>query len=256
MPRIRFVFLIIVVVFSSLAVAGQAEIRSEIEEANAELSEIYGFSVKYSLTILKGEGHEQPAAIDNNGIYQIFLYTSSYKPGVARHELAHVYFFEYLRIRDINPDEIPLWYHEVIAEGFQNLHTGTRRSALRVAFFDFTEYEEKYPVKDDQSVFYGAVASFADYILKRNSYNKLLEVVNEFSTEREIDTAFLNVFGSTVRSMLLKWRIVFLLPYSPFVVGVVLFLYLLIGRRDKYWRKFPLDLRSLEEDEETKNRRM
>jgi hypothetical protein len=63
-----------VVVFSSLAVAGQAEIRSEIEEANAELSEIYGFSVKYSLTILKGEGHEQPAAIDNNGIYQIFLY--------------------------------------------------------------------------------------------------------------------------------------------------------------------------------------
>lgn len=250
------IILVFVIILSSDLVATQAEIRSEIEEANAELSEIYGFSVRYSLTILKGEGHEQPAAIDDNGIYQIFLYTSSYKPGVSRHELAHVYFFEYLRSRDLNPDEIPLWYHEVIAEGFQNLHTGTNRLILRIAFFDFTEFEKRYPVKEDQSIFYGAVASFADYILERHSYGRLLEVVDEFSIKREMDAAFLNVFGSTVRSMILKWRIVFLLPYSPFVVGVVLFLYLLIGRRDKYWRKFPLDLKSLEEDEETRNRKI
>jgi hypothetical protein len=247
---------ILVIALATVSGFGQLEIRNEIEEANAELSMIYSFSVKYSLTILKGEGHEQPAAIDNNGIYQIFLYTSSYKPGVARHELAHVYFFEYLRSRDLNPDEIPLWYHEVIAEGFQNLHTRTYRPELRAAFFDFTEFDRRYPQKADQSVFYGAVSSFAGYILARYSYRDLIRVIDEFSDERDIDPAFIKVFGSSLSSMITSWRLTILLPYSPFLIGVVLFLYLLIGRRDKYWRKFPLDLRSLGEDEETKNRRV
>ncbi|WP_258367106.1 hypothetical protein [Mesotoga sp. TolDC] len=248
--------MILVIALATVSGFGQLEIRNEIEEANAELSMIYSFSVKYSLTILKGEGHEQPAAIDNNGIYQIFLYTSSYKPGVARHELAHVYFFEYLRSRDLNPDEIPLWYHEVIAEGFQNLHTRTYRPELRAAFFDFTEFDRRYPQKADQSVFYGAVSSFAGYILARYSYRDLIRVIDEFSDERDIDPAFIKVFGSSLSSMITSWRLTILLPYSPFLIGVVLFLYLLIGRRDKYWRKFPLDLRSLGEDEETKNRRV
>jgi len=233
---------------------GQLEIRNEIEEANAELSKIYSFSVKYSLTILKGEGHEQPAAIDDNGIYQIFLYTSSYRSGVARHELAHVYFFEYLRSEGLNSDEIPLWYHELVAEGFQNLHTRASRPELRAAFFDFTEFEKRYPQKADQSVFYGAVSSFAGYILERYSYRDLIRVIDEFSDERDINTAFIEVFGSSLGSMIASWRLIFLLPYSPFLIGVVLFLYLLIGRRDKYWRKFPLDLRNLEEDKETKEK--
>ncbi|KUK68002.1 hypothetical protein LH53_01655 [Mesotoga sp. TolDC] len=250
------ILVILVIALATVSGFGQLEIRNEIEEANAELSMIYSFSVKYSLTILKGEGHEQPAAIDNNGIYQIFLYTSSYKPGVARHELAHVYFFEYLRSRDLNPDEIPLWYHEVIAEGFQNLHTRTYRPELRAAFFDFTEFDRRYPQKADQSVFYGAVSSFAGYILARYSYRDLIRVIDEFSDERDIDPAFIKVFGSSLSSMITSWRLTILLPYSPFLIGVVLFLYLLIGRRDKYWRKFPLDLRSLGEDEETKNRRV
>ncbi|MFA6656146.1 MAG: hypothetical protein WCS38_02465 [Mesotoga sp.] len=248
------IILILVITLATVSGFGQLEIREEIEEANAELSMIYSFSVKYSLTILKGEGHEQPAAIDDNGIYQIFLYTSSYRSGVARHELAHVYFFEYLRSEGLNPDEIPLWYHELIAEGFQNLHTRTRRPELRAAFFDFTEFDRRYPQKTDQSVFYGAVSSFAGYILERFSYRDLIRVIDEFSDERDISPAFVKVFGSSLGSMITSWRLIVLLPYSPFLIGVVLFLYLLIGRREKYWRKFPLDLRSLEEDKETKEK--
>ncbi len=247
--------LLLTVILISIYAFSQVEIRREIEEANAELSQIYGFSVKYNLTILKGEGHEQPAAIDDNGIYQIFLYTTSYRSGVARHELAHVYFFEYLRSIGFTPNEIPVWYHELMAEGFQSLHSRTRIPILRVAFYDFTEFDRRYPDKDDQSVFYGAVSSFAGYILERHSYIDLTSVAEEFLEEGDMSAAFSKVFGSSLGSMILKWRLIFLLPYSPFLIGVVLFLYLLIGRRDKYWRKFPLDLESLREDEETKNRR-
>ena len=249
-------FLIILTVFLALTVFSQQEIRDEIDLANSELIEIYGFQVNYSLTILKGEGHEQPAAIDSNGSYMIFLYTANYKKGVARHELAHVYFFEFLRRKGSTPREFPIWYHELMAEGFQNLHLRLRWPSLRAGFYVFTGYDDRYPEKESQGIFYGAVSGFAGFLVSRGGYGKLLEVAEEYLLSKDMESSFRKVYGSGLNSLVLKWRVVFLIPYSPFLIGLVLFLYLLIGRRERYWRQFPLNQENLSGDIERENDRV
>ena len=235
----------------SLSLLAQTEtrIRNEIKVANEELIEIYGFQVRYNLTILTGQGHEQPAAIDDDGMYQIFLYTSNFRDGVARHELAHVYFFEHLRKKGLGPETIPLWYHELVAEGFQNLHSRTGRPPLRSGFFDFTAYAKNYPPEKDRTIFYGAVESFASFLLSRFDYKSLLYLVDEFSSSGDMNSSFRAIFGSSLDSLIAKWRVFFLLPYSPFLIGVVIFLYLLVGRRERYWRQFHLNPESLKRGE-------
>jgi len=239
--RVRSLLILWLLVSISLFAQVETKIRNEIRAANDELIEIYGFQVRYNLTILTGQGHEQPAAIDDNGMYQIFLYTSNFRDGVARHELAHVYFFEYLRKIGSSPETIPLWYHELIAEGFQNLRSRSGRPPLRSGFFDFTVSIKNYPPEKDRSVFYGAVESFAGFLLSRFDYENLLHLVDEFSSSGDMNSSFKEIFGSSLDNLIIKWRVLFLLPYSPFLVGVVIFLYLLIGRRERYWRQFPLD---------------
>ncbi|HQQ56709.1 MAG TPA: hypothetical protein PKY42_08990, partial [Mesotoga sp.] len=68
--RVRSLLILWLLVSISLFAQVETKIRNEIRAANDELIEIYGFQVRYNLTILTGQGHEQPAAIDDNGMYQ------------------------------------------------------------------------------------------------------------------------------------------------------------------------------------------
>jgi hypothetical protein len=248
--RARSILIIWLLISLSLLAQTETRIRNEIKAANDELIEIYGFQVRYNLTILTGQGHEQPAAIDDDGMYQIFLYTSNFRDGVARHELAHVYFFEHLRKKGSSPETIPLWYHELIAEGFQNLHSRAGRPPLRSGFFDFTTSTNNYPPEKDRAIFYSAVESFAGFLLSRFDYKSLLYLVDEFSSSGDMNSSFKAIFGSSLDSLIAKWRVFFLLPYSPFLIGVVIFLYLLIGRRERYWRQFHLNPENLKKGED------
>lgn len=199
----------LLLIVSTLSLAQQG-IREEIGAANFELMGIYKFSVKYNLTILKGEGHEHPTAIDDDGIYQIFLYTSNYRAGVARHELAHVYFFEHLRRNGASPEEVPLWYHELIAEGFQNLNSSMARPGLRAGFYRFIAIDKKYPPQEEQGAFYGSVGSFASFLTSRLGYEGLIHTIEVFSRTGDMEVSFKETYGIDLSGLILRWRFLYL----------------------------------------------
>ncbi|WP_019244071.1 MULTISPECIES: DUF2268 domain-containing putative Zn-dependent protease [Bacillus] len=87
--------------------------------------EWFNYVVKKEIHIFLGKSDEELQHDDKGSYYEylkiIYLNSEMEKEqfdNILAHELAHLYFTEYVKDQNINVDDIPLWFHEGIAMSF------------------------------------------------------------------------------------------------------------------------------------------
>ncbi|OAA31398.1 hypothetical protein AT15_07840 [Kosmotoga arenicorallina S304] len=241
----KFAFLTIVFLFFFNCFAIEADLTSEeISAVYKELQNLFHLSPSYSLVI--DENAEHSHSVDNDtGYYKIVIRKDELGLPILAHELAHIFFFELLATKNIKPEEIPLWYHELVALWFQQhfQKSGSYRILdFNTIFFPFLQYQSNYPQSKKLDAFYGALDSFAEYLSKRYEFQDfVVETVDTYIQLKDFTAAVNEVFEENIDNLISSWRIHKLIPYLLFLAIVGFFMYLALGRGDKHWRELEFD---------------
>ncbi|MBO8165985.1 MAG: hypothetical protein H0Z25_02045 [Kosmotoga sp.] len=216
----------------------------EISAVYEKLQNLFRLSPSYSLVV--DEKTEHSHSVDNNtGYYKIVIRKDELELSILAHEMAHIFFFELLKRNNIEPEEIPLWYHELMALWFQAQFQNTENYRIldfKTIFFPFFQYRSNYPRSNKLEPFYGSIDSFAGYLSKRYEFRDfIVETVEKYAELKDFTTAINTVLGTELDRVIIGWRIRKLIPYFSFAAVVVLFIYLALGRGDKHWRELEFD---------------
>ncbi|MFW6119511.1 MAG: hypothetical protein ACOC80_01210 [Petrotogales bacterium] len=221
-------------------------IKDDVETVYHELFKIFEVKPNYTLVILDTV-NDHPRAIKYDSGYRVLIPASSYYSEQARHEMAHIFLMEYAKKFDIKAERLPIWYHELVASWFTVLDKWKLNLLpLNAIFDDFTEYSGDYP--EEKEDFYRAIEGFAVYLSKRYSFEEFVNVtIKEFNSNQNMKQAMNVFFNGTLEDEYSKWKMIQLIPYSIYLLFVVLMIYLLLGRRDRNWRGLEFDPRTPEE---------
>ncbi len=238
--------IILIIFILLIPIVLSAAIKDDIEVVYNELFEIFEVKPNYTLVILDTV-NDHPRAIKYDSGYRVLIPASGYNKEQARHEMAHIFLMEYAKKFDIEAKELPIWYHELVASWFSILDKWRLNLLSLNAIFDnFTEYTGDYPEETED--FYRAIESFAIYLSKRYNFEKFVkDTVNEFNSNQDIEQAMNTFFNGNLEDEYSKWKMIQLIPYSIYLLFVVLMIYLLLGRRDRKWPGLEFDPRIPEE---------
>ncbi|TYB95759.1 MAG: hypothetical protein FXF54_04230 [Kosmotoga sp.] len=246
-------FIVLFVLILSVGLAS-ANIKNDVESAYNTLYEMFKVKPDYTLVILDTV-NDHPRAVQYDSRYRVLIPSSGYYSDQARHEMAHVFLMEYAKEYDIDAEALPIWYHELVASWFTVLDNWELNLLpLNAILDDFTEYTDHYP--DEKGNFYSAVESFAIYLSRRYDFETFVKfTINKFSKEQNIKLALDAFFDDNFEDECLKWKLIQLIPYSIYLLFVVLMIYLLLGRRDRKCRGLEFDPRTPEEVQEERTER-
>jgi len=240
MKRLSFILfysVLTVCLFSSV------QISRDLRAAYQVFEELLGLSPTYQLTLLQGTGQEHSRVRDFNGSYEITIYTRDYSEYVAWHEMAHVFHLEYIYELGYSPEEIPIWYHELVAiKAEQTKERGLMMPSFRLGLFDFTGYRSTYPSSERLSTFYRAIRSFASSLGDNVALVDLFkDITEEYLNSGDMGHAFSIVTGRSLRSWINRWRFINSIPVIGYVLLVIMLVYFLAVRRERRWQEFVLD---------------
>lgn len=238
-----FVLLLSVFLLLSSAFSSTVEIHQDLLRSYQEFEVLFGFSPEYELTLLHGTGQEHARVRDFNGSYEITLYTRDYSEYIARHEMAHVFHLEYIYKLGYSPDQIPIWYHELVAvKAEQPDRSPIIMPSFRLGVFNFTGYTSTYPSSERLSAFYRAIRSFATFLGARVTLEDLaMHITSEYLETGDMESAFKSVTGRNLGGWIARWRFVNFLPVIGYLLLVLLLVYFLTVRRERRWQEFVLD---------------
>ncbi|MFO7883001.1 MAG: hypothetical protein R6U52_10750 [Kosmotogaceae bacterium] len=241
--------LLIIFILIFPVVISVADIKNDVETVYNELFEIFEIKPDYTLVILDTI-NDHPRAVKYNSRYRVLIPASGYYLEQTRHEMAHVFLMEYAKKFGIKAEELPIWYHELVASWFSILDKWKLNLlSLNAIFDDFTEYTGDYPEEKDN--FYIAIESFAIYLSRRYNFEEFVKsTIKEFNNKSDIIQAMNGFVDETFEDEYSRWKLIQLIPYSIYLLFVVLMIYLLLGRRDRKWRGLEFDPRTPEEVQE------
>lgn len=227
-------------IFTCIAVISFSTLKVDenlFQSAYKELQELFRIAPRYYLRI--DENQAQPMTVDNDKFYMIIL-PGDVSVETARHEMAHVFFFELCKLNGLSPEDFPIWYHELVASWFQVLGgKDIRLLSLKSIFFDFFAYVDVYPQSEDTKAFYLSIRSFALFLDKRFDFKNF--VLNTLDMAKKTGFSDVKLFGEDPQILLRKWRFLKLLPYLLYSLLVLLLVYIVSGRRDDRWRGSELE---------------
>jgi hypothetical protein len=196
--------------FTILCISKPIEFSEKIDESTldkfqsieSELINLFGNEYQYYLT---SEGTRSFSSLDINGNYSINLVDED--ESIFRHELFHIYFFNYLKEKKIELDSLPTWFHELTAVWFQKLHNLEENySDLRDYYYDFFKYKNNYPPLIEDGLFYKSLYNFSFFLSKKISLKDFLTITTDsFARDNSIYTAFYTAFND--RFIIFKWNI-------------------------------------------------
>lgn len=133
---------------------------------------------------------------------------------VLHHELVHLFFYEATRRAEIEP---PLWLNEGIAMwrsgewdlGFspRQQHGDVLRDALAAgSLFSLAQLDHRFPDGRFFTVAYAQSRSFVEWLLARSGEDGLRNFLAELNRDRELEEAFLAVYGQSLEAAEASWR--------------------------------------------------
>ncbi|ACR80169.1 MULTISPECIES: hypothetical protein [Kosmotoga] len=225
-------FLILIFICIAIISFPALRIDENFQNAYRELQELFKIAPRYYLRI--DENQAQPMTVDNDRFYMIIL-PGSISMETARHEMAHVFFFELCKLNGLSPEDFPIWYHELVASWFQVLGgRDIKLLPLKSIFFDFFACVDEYPSLEDTKAFYLSIRSFALFLDKRFDFKNF--VLNTLNVAKRTGFSGVKLFNEDPKILLRKWRFWKLLPYLLYTLLVILLVYIVSGRRDDRWR--------------------
>jgi len=168
------------------------------QDAYDELQKLFKIAPRYYLRT--DENQDQSMTVDNNGFYTIIV-PGDVSKETARHEMAHVFFFELCKLNSLSPEAFPIWYHELVASWFQVINSrDIRLLPLKSIFFDFFAYVDEYPPQEDKEAFYLAIRSFALFLDKRLDFKDF--VISTLNVTKKAGFANVKLFGGNTEIFL------------------------------------------------------
>ncbi|WP_273229643.1 hypothetical protein [Kosmotoga pacifica] len=236
--------------FSVSTYADKQFTAGEISTIYKELENLLHVSPSYSLVV--DERAEHSHSIDNDtGYYNIIIKKDELNSTILAHEMAHIFFFELLRKSNISSEEIPLWYHELVAMWFEQFmgSSSARILSFKCIFFNFTFFDTDYPQSEELELFYDSIGNFAEYLSKRYNFSSfVVESVEKYRYSGDLMASLDAVLKTEFDKVVMRWRLTELTPYFSFLLIVVIFIYLVLGRGDKRWRELKFDPKIPEDD--------